>query len=147
MPSIIPTVGRKVWYFSNTDKQTDPWDATVIKIARPEPDENGCRPPDDSHTPVNLLVTNPDTGGQLFEPGVVAGDENTTGRHYRWMPYQRQQAEKAGSQPIGIPPASGPVDSGETSTGTPIDPANTAKPEDPAPAFAGDERTAESATA
>jgi hypothetical protein len=87
MTTIVPTVGRKVWFYNSQD-QTDPIDATVIKVWAPpahaKPDM--C---------VNLLVVDPDTGATRCEHSVQVGDEKTAGRHYRWMPYQRLVAAKS----------------------------------------------------
>ena len=89
---ITPTVGRKVWFYAD-NQQTEPWDATVIKIISRQ-HEDGTFGPDGPDTPVNLSVINPDTGVQSLVTGVFVGDESTTDSHYRWMPYQQAQAAK-----------------------------------------------------
>lgn len=89
---ITPTVGRKVWFYAD-NQQTEPWDATVIKVISKQ-HEDGAFDPDGPDTPVNLNVINPDTGVQSLVTGVSVGDESTTGSHYRWMPYQQAQAAK-----------------------------------------------------
>lgn len=86
MPHIIPTVGRKVYFFEN-DLQTEPHDATIIKVHAPK----------ESATPtttVNLLVIHPDTGEGQFRSSVVASDEAQPFPHYRWMDYQKHQAAR-----------------------------------------------------
>ena len=84
---ITPTVGRKVWFYLNAD-QREPIDATVIKVL-------GVGP----LAAVNLDTVDPDTGAHRCEHSVVVGDETTTGRCYRWMPYQQGQAAKATALP------------------------------------------------
>jgi hypothetical protein len=86
--SIVPSVGRKVWFYAY-EGQLEPADATVIKVMPPP----GKEPAPD--TPVNLLVVNPDSGETRLEAYVHAGSEQSFGRHYRWMPYQKGQAAKA----------------------------------------------------
>ena len=82
METITPTVGRKVWYYANNG-QDEPIDATVIKVhGEPSP-----------RSPVNLFIVGPE-GDTFTKTEVVVGDEFTEGTHYRWMPYQRQQASK-----------------------------------------------------
>lgn len=82
MSAITPSVGRKVWYFGNNE-QAEPCDATVIKVhGKPSP-----------QSPVNLFVIGPE-GDTFVKTEVVVGDETTEGTHYRWMPYQQQQAAK-----------------------------------------------------
>jgi len=83
MSAITPTVGRKVWYFTG-NQQTEPIDATVVKVCGEGP-----------NAPCNLNTIDPDTGGAIFQPNVCVGDETTEGEHYRWMPYQSAQAAKA----------------------------------------------------
>lgn len=81
MSSITPTVGRKVWFYEH-DKQTEPHDATVIKVWGGGP-----------MAAVNLDVVDPYSGEHSCRTGVVVGDESTTWPHYRWMPYQMGQAK------------------------------------------------------
>ena len=88
MTTIIPTVGRKVWYYGSNE-QTEPIDATVIKVhGEPTP-----------QSPVNLFVVGPE-GDTFTKTEVVVGDESTEGTHYRWMPYQQAQASKEGTVPV-----------------------------------------------
>jgi hypothetical protein len=97
---IIPTVGRKVWFFENAS-QVEPWDATVIKVCHQytPADESGSptyiQVADCPTTPVNLLVTHPDLGVQSLVTNVTAGDSGSPYQHYRWMPYQQAQAAKS----------------------------------------------------
>ena len=98
---ITPTVGCKVWFYADS-QQTEPWDATVIKVCHKQ-HEDGSFVPDGPETPVNLNVINPDTGVQSLVTTVSVGDESTTTSHYRWMPYQQTQAAKAAEPPT--PPA------------------------------------------
>lgn len=91
MSNIIPTVGRRVWFYEN-GLQEDPFDAGIIKVlavgfADPLPAS--------STTPVNLDVCDPDTGVHHIERNVNVGDDTTEGRHYRWMPYQQGQTAKS----------------------------------------------------
>lgn len=83
MSTITPTVGRKVWFFWD-NRQTEPQDATIIKVMEADPSAL-----------VNLHVVHPDTGGTELITRVRAGDESTVWPHYRWMPYQKGQAAKA----------------------------------------------------
>lgn len=87
MPHIIPTVSRKVYFFEN-DQQTEPHDATIIKVHAPKELATPT-------TSVNLLVINPDTGEGTLRTSVVAYDEPQPFPHYRWMDYQKHQAQKA----------------------------------------------------
>lgn len=80
---IIPSVGRKVWFFRN-DTQRDPIDATIIKVEGPG-----------TQSAVNLLVVDPDSGETSIERRVLVGDDKTDIPHYRWMPYQIGQAKTA----------------------------------------------------
>lgn len=96
MPTpIIPTVGRKVWYYSHGN-QAEPIDATVIKVHDDEGDGTvpvGKTP----NSPVNLLAIDPDTGALHFRPRIThhADDEGWQGERFAWMPYQTAQAAKA----------------------------------------------------
>lgn len=87
MPHIIPTVGRKVYFFAN-DTQEEPHDATIIKVHAKKEHATPT-------TAVNLLVINPDTGEVSLHTSVVAHDEPQPFQHYRWMDYQKQQAKKS----------------------------------------------------
>lgn len=87
MPTpIIPSVGRKVWYYSHA-QQAEPIDATVIKVH----DAAAVATPT---SPVNLLVIDPDTGATVFRPYIVFHDdsEGFEGERYTWMPYQTKVA-------------------------------------------------------
>lgn len=84
MPTIIPTVGRKV-YFYNDEKQAEPHDATIIKVWA-SPDQ--AQP----QSAVNLRVTHPLTGESYLVTSSVAYDTPQPWPHYRWMPYQVGQA-------------------------------------------------------
>jgi len=86
MDLIIPTVGRKVYYYAD-ESQAAPIDATIIKV-------HGTPASSTPYTSVNLRVTDPDTAVSRLEASVQAGDEHTDGRHYRWMKYQLGQAAK-----------------------------------------------------
>lgn len=100
MKTIIPTVGRKVWYYPSTDVHDDdvemivhnrdgekqPLDATVIAVYA-----------DDI---VNLSIF--DVHGHIFcrrNVKLLADGERkpSMGRFATWMPYQVKQAEKAES--------------------------------------------------
>jgi hypothetical protein len=82
MSEIVPTVGRKVWYFKSP-AQVDPWDATVIGVCGDAPD-----------AAVSLFVISP-TGNTFTVHGLTVGDGGSAGQHYRWMPYQKEQAARA----------------------------------------------------
>jgi len=86
MAQITPSVGRKVWYYENAE-QTEPWDATVIKVC----DEPWNANP---HSQVNLLVVDPDSGQQYFVPEVSHSPVPRATKRYAWMPYQEQQAAR-----------------------------------------------------
>lgn len=86
MPQIIPTVGRKV-YFYEDDKQVDPIDATIIKVWSPRETAH-------PQTAVNLLVIDPFSGEGSLRTSMVAQDEPQPFPHYRWMDYQKHQAAK-----------------------------------------------------
>lgn len=87
--SIVPTVGRKVWYWDSGQGPYDamqPFDATVIYVWNPD-----C---------VNLRVTN-HAGTTSIQTNVPLRDyvdgDNQDGvqRCATWMPYQTGQAKKA----------------------------------------------------
>lgn len=82
---IIPTVGRKVWFFEYGG-QAEPIDATIIKVWGNYP--TAC---------VNLDVVDPLTGEHRFVASVMVGNETSVGWHYRWMPYQQGQAAEEAS--------------------------------------------------
>lgn len=87
MPDIIPSVGRKVWFYRNTSQQ-DPFDATVISVHDTEPHAG---------TPVNLYVIDP--GGSVeVHKGIVVGQDGDDFPHYRWMPYQQTQQAEADAE-------------------------------------------------
>lgn len=90
MPYTPPTVGLKVYFYAN-DQQHEPHDATVIKVLAPE---HQATP----FTPVNLLVIDPDDGGGTFHSQVVHSPLPVPYPHYRWMPYQYEQAAKEGAR-------------------------------------------------
>lgn len=90
MTTITPTVGRKVWYYANAT-QAEPIDATVVKVNN---GEETATP----ETSVNLFLLHPD-GSIGFRPDVVVSDEPTDREHFRWMPYQQQQASKESTVP------------------------------------------------
>ena len=89
MSSIVPTIGRKVWYWgTDAGSAQDPkqaFDATVIFVHNP--------------TCVNLAVTN--HGGTSSTANSVQlldySDDfhGSAVAHATWMPYQQQQAAKA----------------------------------------------------
>lgn len=80
-PQITPSVGRKVWFYEN-DQQSEPLDATVIKVWGDTP--SAC---------VNLFVVD-GNGAASARCSVQPQHVNPTGTHYRWMPYQLGQAAK-----------------------------------------------------
>jgi len=84
--TITPTVGRKVYFYAD-DTQVDPHDATVIKVHAPAYQAS-------AFTPVNLLVIDPDDGSGTCHTHVPHSPVPVPYPHYRWMPYQYQQAAK-----------------------------------------------------
>lgn len=89
MTPITPTVGRKVWFYGGAS-QSEPWDATVVKVHAAPADATPT-------TPVNLSIIRPDTGQLLFLERVVFHDdsEGFDGERFTWMPYQTAQVAKA----------------------------------------------------
>jgi hypothetical protein len=88
MARIIPTVGRKVWFYG-TPEQAEPFDATVIAVR-----EDGLASGPDAFC--NLYVIN--DGGSVEVHKNVQVHELGAPEFFpcfRWMPYQKQQAEKA----------------------------------------------------
>lgn len=94
MPTpIVPTVGRKVWFYKNA-QQVEPIDATVIKVHAPDSEAT-------PHTAVNLATFDPDTGDLGFVQSVAfheRTDPPFQNPHYSWMPYQAKQADKAATE-------------------------------------------------
>ncbi len=86
--TIIPTVGRKVWFYEHIDQEA-PIDATIIKVWGNTP-----------AAAVNLLCVDPNTGQTYLRSSVMVGDESTSGRHYRWMPFQKGQARPEWQQRV-----------------------------------------------
>lgn len=82
MNNIVPTVGRKVWFY-NDPLQVEPLDATIVRVFGNTPD--AC---------VNLHVKAANTANSWVETSVQVGDMNSLGRHYRWMPYQQAKAKE-----------------------------------------------------
>lgn len=76
MNTIVPTVGRKVWFYMDSLQQ-EPLDATIVRVFGDTPE--AC---------VNLHVRAANSSHTIFESSVRVGDINTPHRHYRWMPYQ-----------------------------------------------------------
>jgi hypothetical protein len=89
MPQIVPTVGRKVWFYRSA-AQVAPIDATVIAVhATPEHAHPG--------TACNLFCVDPD-GRTFTMSSVCAADEPVDHPHFRWMPYQQTQAAKQATE-------------------------------------------------
>lgn len=86
---IVPTVGRKVWFY-NSNQQQQPYDATVIAT-----DFEGDKWAGTATAIVRLFVIDPN--GLTRTVDVQLGDETTEDQHYRWMPYQVAQAQKDAS--------------------------------------------------
>lgn len=90
MSSIVPTIGRKVWYWSastscvNDDKQA--FDATVIYVHNP--------------TTVDLMVTNHAgttynvRSANLRDPGFFADCHSVPAPYATWMPFQVGQVNR-----------------------------------------------------
>lgn len=91
MATIIPTVGRKVWFFED-GSQVEPIDATVIKVWESEVWASVERAT--PQTAVNLDCVDPLTGQHYLRSSVIVSDVPIAGRHFRWMPYQLAQAAK-----------------------------------------------------
>lgn len=83
---ITPTVGRKVYFYAD-DKQLEPMDATIIKVWA----SSEMATPD---SVVNLFVIDPSTGVGTLQTSVQVSAEPVPFPHYRWMPYQVNQATK-----------------------------------------------------
>lgn len=81
---IIPTVGRKVYYYAD-QHQMEPIDATIIKVWDPA---HMARP----ESAVNLAIIDPMTGFVSLKASLSIGNENSRHAHYRWMPFQLQTA-------------------------------------------------------
>lgn len=92
MPQITPTVSRKVWFYVGT-RQHEPMDATIVKVYGEGPD-----------AAVNLHVKDPNGPEVTFWSSVHVGTEETNYPHYRWMPYQQGQADKAAREEGGKTP-------------------------------------------
>ncbi len=108
MPTpITPSVGRKVWFYGGLS-QSEPWDATVVKVHAAPADATPT-------TPVNLSIIRPDTGQALFLERVVFHDDSESfdGERFTWMPYQTASAAKALA-----PGEQSPVNAIETKTYT-----------------------------
>lgn len=90
---IIPTVGRKVYFFQD-DQQQEPCDATIIKVWA-APDQ--AQP----ETVVNLLVINPITGEGTMQHSIGASEVPVASAHYRWMPYQVSKSAEEKAKPQG----------------------------------------------
>lgn len=95
--TMIPTVGRKVYFFR--DKlQREPHDATIIKVYSP--------PDHATHfTCVNLLVVDPDTGVTRLETNMQSQPAGTPWAHFEWMPYQVNQALKSAREDAAAQPS------------------------------------------
>ncbi len=83
MPSIIPTVGRKVWYYEDAN-QAEPIDGTIVRVCH---DGDEVTPT----TPCNVFIVEPGGNTRLI-PRISASDEAANVPHYRWMPYQQAKA-------------------------------------------------------
>jgi len=108
MSSIVPTVGRKVYFYSPTPEGADkpshaldakqPFDATILYVWSP--------------TCVNLAVTS-HTGRQMYPTSVELRDpspeDGHNGTYATWMPFQEGQARAAA-------PTSELMESGPTGT-------------------------------
>jgi hypothetical protein len=89
---IVPSVGRKVWFYYDAT-QDRPFDATIIAVDGDKPDSR-----------VTVYVID-DGGSVSVHKGLTAGDDKTRGVHYRWMPYQQDQAAKAAAAEAAEPAA------------------------------------------
>jgi hypothetical protein len=109
---ITPSVGRKVWYYANSN-QADPWDATIVKVHDAPADAN-------PFSAVNLNVIDPETGHHLFRPVIAWHDESQqwAGEHYRWMPYQTASAAAAATPAAAPSSASTPAPAPAADTAT-----------------------------
>jgi hypothetical protein len=101
---ITPSVGRKVWYYANSN-QAEPWDATIVKVHDLPTDAS-------PFSAVNLNVIDPDTGHHLFRPAIAWHDESQQwpGEHFRWMPYQTASAAAAPAPAPAPEVAAAPVE-------------------------------------
>lgn len=83
---ILPSVGRKVWYYESAD-QTEPFDGTIVKVTAQAGEEVT------SQTPCNIFVVEPG-GFTRTATGIQASLDPVAKQHYCWMPYQLAQAGK-----------------------------------------------------
>lgn len=103
---ITPTVGRQVYYYED-DVQQEPWAATVIKVNAPEWQAS-------PHTPISVLAISPE-GEQFIIADLPCSPIPAPYPHYRWMAYQKAQAEKAHYRDAGVSQA------GVSAEGTSLD--------------------------
>jgi hypothetical protein len=112
MNSIVPTVGRKVWFYLD-GLQQEPLDATIVRVFGDTP--QAC---------VNLHINAANSAHVIFESSVQVGDINTKHRHFRWMPYQQAKAKEEAAPTAPKPDVSMSFDTLETLLGidhTPLD--------------------------
>lgn len=80
---IVPSVGRKVWYYEDAS-QSEPIDGTIVRLMPSD------QPPH-ADSLVNVYIVEPGGNTRLI-PMISVGDESTNVPHYRWMPYQLAEA-------------------------------------------------------
>lgn len=78
MNTIEPTIGRIVWF--NPTSTDDELPAIITHVW-----SNDC---------INIQVFSNNLNGSYLQTSVMY-DDDTNGRTWRWMPYQKAQAEKA----------------------------------------------------
>lgn len=83
---IVPSVGRKVWYYEDAS-QVEPIDGTIVRVM---PSEE----PPHANSLVNVFIVEPGGNTRLI-PQIAVGEEGWNIPHYRWMPYQMSQAVAA----------------------------------------------------
>lgn len=81
MANIVPTIGRKVWYFSTPCAA--PQDATITSIDPGPPGHIGVTVQPFGHQAFHEIV-------RLLQPG----EQNDIAPYATWMPYQMGQAAK-----------------------------------------------------
>lgn len=93
--AIVPTVGRKVYYYEDSS-QLEPIDGTIVRVFEPE-----SAHPDSL---VNVYIVEPGGNTRLI-PQIQCQPEGFNGPHYRWMPYQLAQVQEAKAPPPTPAPA------------------------------------------
>lgn len=110
MTTIVPTVGRVVWFFPEQEvheqrfpNQPPPYAAHVCFVHPQEPAEDGVVTNSDFYC-VNLMVITPKghTEPVLDVPLIQEGQPEPLDTAYcKWMPYQIGQAKQAPNPPTG----------------------------------------------